>query len=65
MAGKSFLTQATEQLGRDHLPAGARLLDLGQHRFRDLVHPERVFQLIAPGLPELFPSFENPGQHAE
>ncbi len=42
-------------MGRDHLPAGARLLDLGQHRFRDLVHPERVFQLIAPGLPELFP----------
>jgi predicted ATPase/class 3 adenylate cyclase len=53
--GQILLTQATEQLGRDHLPVGARLLDLGQHRFRDLVYPERVFQLIAPGLPELFP----------
>jgi predicted ATPase/class 3 adenylate cyclase len=56
--GQILLTQATEQLGRENLPAAARLLDLGQHRFRDLVHPERVFQLVAPGLPEHFPSLK-------
>jgi predicted ATPase/class 3 adenylate cyclase len=53
--GQTLLTQATEQLARDHLPDGARLLDLGQHRFRDLVYPERIYQLIIPGLPERFP----------
>ena len=53
--GQTVLTQATEQLARDHLPEGARLLDLGQHRFRDLVHPERIYQLVIPGLPERFP----------
>ncbi len=53
--GQTLLTQATEQLARDELPPGARLLDLGQHRFRDLANPERVFQLVLPGLPERFP----------
>jgi predicted ATPase/class 3 adenylate cyclase len=53
--GQILLTQATEQLARDNLPDGARLLDLGQHHFRDLVQPERIFQLALSGLPEHFP----------
>ena len=53
--GQVLLTQAVEQLGRDRLPEGTRLLDLGQQRFRDLAQPERVFQLVIAGLPERFP----------
>jgi predicted ATPase/class 3 adenylate cyclase len=53
--GQTLLTQATEQLTRDYLPEGVRLLDLGGHRFRDLVQPERIYQLVIPGLPERFP----------
>jgi len=53
--GQTLLTQATEQLARDYLPEGVRLLDLGQHRFRDLVQPEHIYQLVISGLPERFP----------
>ena len=53
--GQVLLTQAVEQLARDRLPEGTRLLDLGQQRFRDLAQPERVFQLVIAGLPERFP----------
>jgi hypothetical protein len=37
------------------LPGGASLRDLGEHRLRDLLEPERVFQLLHPGLPDAFP----------
>ena len=53
--GQTLLSQATEQLVRDHLPAETSLLDLGQHRFRDLTLPDRVFQLCIDGLPADFP----------
>jgi predicted ATPase/class 3 adenylate cyclase/Tfp pilus assembly protein PilF len=50
-----LLTLATQELVRDQLPAGAALRDLGEHRLKDLFRPERVFQLVAPGLPSEFP----------
>lgn len=53
--GQTLLSQATEQLVRDHLPAETSLLDLGQHRLRDLTLPDRVFQLCIDGLPADFP----------
>ena len=37
------------------LPAGTSLLDLGEHRLKDLTRPERVFQVTAPDLPAEFP----------
>ena len=30
-------------------------LDLGEHRLKDLLRPERVYQIVAPGLPAEFP----------
>ena len=57
--GQTLLTQASEQLVRDHLPAGASLLDLGQHQFRDLTLPDRIFQLVLPGLPVEFPPLKS------
>jgi predicted ATPase/class 3 adenylate cyclase len=37
------------------LTSGFDLLDLGEHRLRDLSQPERVFQLVVPDLPAEFP----------
>ncbi len=39
----------------DDLPAGATLLDRGEHRLKDLTRPEHVYQLGAPGLAVDFP----------
>src|SRR6476469_5466190 len=53
--GQILVSHATEELGRDTLPPGAVLLDLGEHRLRDLARAERVFQLTAAGLAGDFP----------
>ena len=37
------------------MPAGCGLLDLGEHRLRDLARPVHVFQLTAPSLRSEFP----------
>ena len=43
--GQTLLSSATAELVRDQLPPGVALLDLGEHRLKDLVRPEHVFQL--------------------
>ena len=53
--GQVVLSGPTADLARDALPAGADLLDLGEHRLKDLTRPERVAQLLHPGLPAAFP----------
>ena len=57
--GQVLLTQATQELVRDSLPKDVSLLDLGRHRFRDLVHPERLFQVVTDGLPVDFPPLKS------
>ena len=44
-------------LVRDSLPEDASLVDLGEHRLRDLRRTERVHQLLAAGLSTDFPPF--------
>ncbi len=61
--GQVLLSAATQELARDHLPDGASLRDLGEHRFKDLGRSEQVFQLLHPALPAEFPplkSLDNP-----
>ena len=53
--GQILLAQTVQQLTRGALPAGAELRDLGEHRLRDLLEPEHVFQLVHPDLPSDFP----------
>jgi predicted ATPase/class 3 adenylate cyclase len=53
--GQTVLSEAVAVLGRDALPEGAMLRDLGEHRLKDLQRPERVFQLLHPALPAEFP----------
>ena len=57
--GQTVLTLVTEELVRDQLPSGVRLLDLGKHRFRDLQHPEQIYQLDLAGLPSGFPTLQS------
>jgi predicted ATPase/class 3 adenylate cyclase len=53
--GQLLLSDVTADLVRDDLPEGATLLDLGEHRLKDLARPEHVFQLTHPALPADFP----------
>jgi predicted ATPase/class 3 adenylate cyclase len=53
--GQILLSLATEELVRDHLPADIALRDMGERRLKDLVRPERVYQVVAPDLPADFP----------
>jgi predicted ATPase/class 3 adenylate cyclase len=53
--GQVLLSGATEALIRHSLPQGVELVDLGEHRLKDLPHPERLFQLTIDGLPGEFP----------
>src|ERR671931_573542 len=61
--GQVLLSQVTAGLVRGELPAGAELRDLGEHRLRDLQEPERLFQLVAPDLPDRFPPPRTLGAH--
>ncbi|MFI5505973.1 ATP-binding protein [Mycobacterium sp. NPDC051804] len=53
--GQIVISGATEALVRGDLPAGTELLDLGEHRLRDLGSPIRVFQLSPKSQYEDFP----------
>ncbi len=53
--GQVLLSAAAGALVQDALPAGVSLLDLGEHRLKDLGRPEHVFQLLAPDLRASFP----------
>jgi predicted ATPase len=54
-AGQILVSHATEQLVRPAVAGGMSLVDLGQHRLRDLSSPERVFELRDAGSSVEFP----------
>ena len=61
--GQVLISAATQELTRDTLPVGSRLLDVGEHRLRDLGRSETVFQLLHSNLRSEFPplkSLDNP-----
>lgn len=53
--GQVLVSQTTAQLLEDALPPGVQLVDLGEHRLRDLARVEHVFQVQHPRLPAEFP----------
>src|SRR6185503_3478446 len=53
--GQVLLSEATAAVARGRLPEGVELVDLGEHRLRDLAEPMRVFQVVHPGLAADFP----------
>ncbi|WP_081609755.1 adenylate/guanylate cyclase domain-containing protein [Mesorhizobium sp. STM 4661] len=53
--GGQILVSDAASIMIDNLPDGAALLDLGQHLLRDVATPQRLHQLMAPGLGSKFP----------
>jgi len=53
--GQILVSTVTRELVANLLPEGCYLLDLGEHRLKDLANPEQIFQLAIPGLPSEFP----------
>lgn len=56
-----LLSQATASLLDQDLPAGAKLLNMGRHRLKDLAQPEQISQLTVPGQPADFPPLNTRG----
>jgi predicted ATPase/class 3 adenylate cyclase len=58
--GQILLSDAAAALVRPELPGGVTLIDLGEHRLRDLAGATRIFQLAHPDLPREFPALRLP-----
>ena len=56
--GQILISGATRELVRDALPENTELLDLGERRLKDLLRPEHLYQLSAPGLASSFPPLQ-------
>ena len=52
--GQILLSSTTRDVVEPDLDAGLMIRDLGQRRLKDLERPERVYQLVAEGLPSQF-----------
>jgi predicted ATPase/class 3 adenylate cyclase len=53
--GQVLISHATHELIRDDLPEGAALRDMGERRLKDMLHSERIYQLLIADLPRDFP----------
>jgi class 3 adenylate cyclase len=49
--GQVLLSSTTRDLVDEHLLGGVVLIDLGEHRLKDLDRPERIAQLVIEGVP--------------
>jgi predicted ATPase/class 3 adenylate cyclase len=54
--GQVLISQTARDLVEQDLPEALALLDLGEHRLKDLTRPQRIFQLVAEGLVREFPA---------
>jgi predicted ATPase/class 3 adenylate cyclase len=59
--GQVVLSDATRHLVESRLAADVSLRDLGWHRLKDIEAPEHIYQLVAAGLPDRFPSLKSLG----
>ena len=59
--GQVVLSEAARQLAGSQLAAGVSVRDLGWHRLKDIEAPERIYQLVAPGLADRFPALKSLG----
>jgi class 3 adenylate cyclase len=53
--GQVLLSAATAELIRRRLPEGVTLREMGEHRLKGLLNPERLLQVVAPDLRADFP----------
>jgi predicted ATPase/class 3 adenylate cyclase len=61
--GQVLLSLTSAGLVRDVLPPGVSLQDLGEHRLKDIQHPERIFQLVINNVPADFPPLKTLDRH--
>ncbi len=61
--GQILLSQTTRELLEEHLPEGTYLLDMGEHRLKDLQRPSHLFQLSLADLPARFPPLKTLDSH--
>ena len=54
--GQVLISSASAELVREQLPSEVSLRDLGEHRLKGLVNPERLWQLVVPDLISEFPA---------
>ncbi len=59
--GQVVLSEATRLLVASRLPTDLSVRDLGPHRLKDIEAPERLYQLVAPGLQEQFAPLKSLG----
>jgi predicted ATPase/class 3 adenylate cyclase len=53
--GQVLVSLGTEELLSDELPGDVSLVDLGEHRLRDLTRAEHIYQVVAEGVASTFP----------
>jgi predicted ATPase/class 3 adenylate cyclase len=56
--GQVLISQATQELVRNEMPAGVTLRDMGERRLKDMIHAEPIYQLVVPDLPADFPQIK-------
>jgi predicted ATPase/class 3 adenylate cyclase len=56
--GQTIISRATQELVREDTPPGIVLRDEGEHRLKDLVHAEHIFQVDFPNIPTEFPALK-------
>ena len=53
--GQVLVSASTRQLSERDVAGELGFTDLGEHRLKDLTHPERIHQVVISGLPQTFP----------
>jgi len=61
--GQTLLSNVARGLALESLPAGVTMRDLGQHRLRDLLEAEHIWQLDIAELPDSFPPLKTLETH--
>ena len=59
-----LLSSATAEAVRGELPEGVSLREMGEHRLKGLINPERLLQVVAPGLRAEFPPLASQTGHS-
>src|SRR5688572_6728713 len=57
--GQILLSMATRELVKSSLPANTQLRNMGEHRLKNLIHPEHLFQLTIVGPVTDFPPLKS------
>ena len=57
--GQVLLSQTTYDLVERELPEDLTVLDMGEHRLKDLRQPKHLYQLVIEGLPAEFPPLKS------